>query len=271
MNFLHNFNPQPILFELGPLTFRWYGLMIAVGLLSAIFVSSYLAKRRGRNSDDVYSLAFWLAIGGIIGARLYDFLIIEFAYFIEHPLDIFKIWQGGLAIHGALIGGFLSLLIWCKVKNQKLFGWLDLITVSLPLGQAIGRFGNYFNQELFGGPTNLPWGIPIDINHRPLQYLTASYFHPAFLYESMMNLFLFLFLFFLMKKNKLPAGAITAIYFMGYGLIRFIMEFIRIDETAMIFGWRLPQLVSCLMFISGGIFLWLLLIKNKKNKTTSLQ
>jgi len=270
MNFLHYFHPQPILFKLGPLTFHWYGLIIAGGLFFAFLISNYFAKRLKKNDDDIYSLTIWLIIGGIIGARLYDFLIVEFSYFIKHPLDIFKIWQGGLAIHGAIIGGFLSLLIWCKIKNQKLFDWLDLITVSLPLGQAIGRFGNYFNQELFGGPTNLPWGIPIDIEHRPLQYLTSSYFHPAFLYESIMNLFLFLFLFFLMKKNKLPIGAITAIYFIGYGLIRFIMEFIRIDETTIIFGCRLPQLVSCLMFISGWIFLCLLLIKNKKNKTTSL-
>lgn len=251
MNFLYNFNPQPILLELGPLIFRWYGLMIAIGLLSAIFVSAYLAKRRGRNTDDVYSLAFWLAIGGIIGARLYDFVIIEFDYFIGQPLDIFKIWQGGLAIHGAVIGGVIALVVWCRVKKQKVLDWLDLAAVSVPLGQAIGRWGNYFNQELFGGPTNLPWGIPIDMAHRPIQYLSSTHFHPAFLYESILNFILFLILFFLMKKDKLPAGAVALLYIAGYGLIRFVMELIRIDETTMILGWRLPQFVGLMAFVIG--------------------
>lgn len=251
MNFLYNFNPHPILLELGPLIFRWYGLMIAIGLLSAIFVSAYLAKRRGRNTDDVYSLAFWLAIGGIIGARLYDFVIIEFDYFIGQPLDIFKIWQGGLAIHGAVIGGVIALVVWCRVKKQKVLDWLDLAAVSVPLGQAIGRWGNYFNQELFGGPTNLPWGIPIDMAHRPIQYLSSTHFHPAFLYESILNFILFLILFFLMKKDKLPAGAVALLYIAGYGLIRFVMELIRIDETTMILGWRLPQFVGLMAFVIG--------------------
>ena len=263
MNFLHNFNPQPILFKLGPLTFRWYGLMIAIGLLSAIFVSAYLAKRRGRNPDDVYSLALWLAIGGIIGARLYDFVIIEFDYFIGQPLDIFKIWQGGLAIHGAVIGGVLVMIAWCRAKKQKIFDWLDLAAVGMPLGQAIGRFGNYFNQELFGGPTNLPWGIPIDMAHRPIQYLSSTHFHPAFLYESILNFILFLILFFLMRKDKLPAGAVALLYIAGYGLIRFMIEFIRIDETAMVLGWRLPQVVSVIA-TATAILIFSLLFKKKK-------
>ncbi len=263
MNFLYNFNPQPILLELGPLTFRWYGLMIAIGLLSAIFVSAYLAKRRGRNTDDVYSLAFWLAIGGIIGARLYDFVIIEFDYFIGQPLDIFKIWQGGLAIHGAVIGGVIALVVWCRVKKQKVLDWLDLAAVSVPLGQAIGRWGNYFNQELFGGPTNLPWGIPIDMAHRPIQYLSSTHFHPAFLYESILNFILFLILSFLMKKDKLPAGAVALLYIAGYGLIRFVMELIRIDETTMILGWRLPQVVSVIATVIA-ILIFSLLFKKKK-------
>ncbi len=268
MNFLHNFNPQPILFELGPLTFHWYGLMIAIGLMSAIFVSTYLAKSRGRHSDDIYSLVLWLIVGGIIGARLYDFVIIEFDYFIQYPFDIFKIWQGGLAIHGAIIGGIIALIIWCKKNKQRILDWIDLIIVGLPLGQAIGRWGNYFNQELFGGPTNLPWGIPIDIKFRPIQYLNSTYFHPTFLYESMLNFVLFLFLFLLIRKNKLPPGSITSFYIIGYGLIRFMMEFVRIDKTLMIFGWRLPQLVSLIMFIIGLIMLFILFKKNTKQNTS---
>lgn len=263
MNFLYNFNPQPILFEFGSLTFRWYGLMIAIGLLSAIFVSSYLAKSRGHNPDDVYSLAFWLAIGGIIGARLYDFIIIEFDYFIQWPLDIFKFWQGGLAIHGAIIGGIIAMIIWCKLKKQRFLNWIDLVAVSFPLGQAIGRFGNYFNQELFGRPTNLPWGIPIELHNRPEKFINQSHFHPVFLYESILNFILFLILLFLMKKNKLSVGIITLIYFFGYGLIRFLMEFIRIDETAMIFGWKLPQVLSLLIFLFSIIFLIQFFKKNK--------
>ena len=253
MNFLHYFQPQPILFTLGPITVRWYGLLIALALLICILVAVWLGKKRNLEANQIYDLALGAAIGGIAGARLYDVFFIAWDYYHDHLLDIFKIWQGGLAIHGAVIGGLAVLLIFTLYKKIFLLSFLDLFVV-LPLGQAIGRWGNYFNQELFGRPTNLPWGIPIDPANRPPQYPDQQYFHPTFLYESVLNLILFVILLIIFKKTPRP-GVIFCLYLIGYGLIRIFTEFIRIDETTLIFGVRLPQVVSGAVIIVALVLL----------------
>lgn len=253
MNFLHYFQPQPILFTLGPLTVRWYGLLIAMALLICILLAVRLAKKRGLEEGKIYDLALWAAIGGIVGARLYDVFFIAWDYYQYNLLDIFKIWQGGLAIHGAVIGGLTVLLVAARIKKISFWPLLDLFVV-LPLGQAIGRWGNYFNQELFGRPTDLPWGIPIDAANRPSQYLDQQYFQPTFLYESLLNLVLFGILLFAFKKKSSP-GVIFCLYLVGYGLIRIFTEFIRIDETTLLFGIRLPQLVSGIVIVAALILL----------------
>lgn len=260
MDFLHNFNPQPIIFTLGPLTVRWYGLLIALALLACILIAVRLGEKRNLPANQIYDLTFWLAVGGIAGARLYDVFFIAWDYYGRNPLDILKIWQGGLAIHGAVLGGLITLLIALRAKKISLWPTLDIAAVVLPLGQAIGRWGNYFNQELFGRPTSLPWGIPIDNANRPLKYLDQQYFHPTFLYESLLNFSLFLVLFLLFKKKTRP-GVLPCLYFIGYGIIRIITEFIRIDETTLIFGIRLPQAVSAAVII---IALMLLIFFTKK-------
>ncbi|MFA5359588.1 MAG: prolipoprotein diacylglyceryl transferase [Patescibacteria group bacterium] len=255
INFLHTFNPSPILFSFGPINLYWYGFFILLGTLAAITVSLYLAKLYNLKTEIIIDLAFWLIISGIIGARIYD-VILEWSYFSNHLLDIFKIWQGGLAIHGGIIGGALALYFYAKKYNYN-FWQLAAITVTvLPISQAIGRFGNYFNQELFGYPTSLPWGIPIDLIHRPWQYFDYSYFHPAFLYESIGNLIIFLILIFLqiliIKKQKISTlnyKLFVIGYIFLYSLLRFFLEFIRIDETPIIFGWRLPQLLSFIIIL----------------------
>ena len=254
MNFLHNYLPHPIVFEWGIITIRYYGLIIAVALAVGFVVVLYLAKKNGFKQDDLYDLAFWLALGGIIGARLYDVFFIDWGYFQNNLLDIVKIWQGGLAIHGVIIGGVISLVAWCKISKKSFWQLAGLLFAVLPLGQAIGRWGNYFNQELFGGPTSLPWGIPISPSHRPEIYLNYQYFQPAYLYESILDLILFLVLFFLYKKNRRP-GEIILLYLMGYSAIRFFMEFIRIDQTSMVLGVRLPQFMSGVVFLICLIFI----------------
>ena len=169
-NFLHTFRPSPILISLGPINIYWYGVFIVLGVLFAIAVAIYLAKSSNLKPETILDLAVWLIIGGVIGARLYD-AALEWSYFSAHPLDIFKVWQGGLAIHGAIIGGLLALWFYVKKYQHNFWQLAAIIATSLPLAQAIGRWGNYFNQELFGNPTNLTWGIPIDLAHRPWQYL----------------------------------------------------------------------------------------------------
>lgn len=222
----------------------------------------FLTKKKNIKPDDVYDLAFWLMLGGIIGARLYDVLFVDWAYYRENLLAIYKIWEGGLAIHGAIIGGAVALIVWSRKK--KISPWLlaDLLVAPLALGQAIGRWGNYFNQELFGRPTGLPWGVPIDEINRPAGFGDHLYFHPTFLYESILNLVLFAGLILVGRKN-FGRGTATTIYLFGYGVIRFVLEFVRIDETPLIWGLRLPQWVS-LGLIIGSVVAWIMMRRQKQ-------
>ncbi len=209
MSFLHTFHPQPILISFGPINIHWYGLLVVLGILAAIFTALKLAGYYNIKKEVIIDLSFYLVIFGIIGARLYDVLL-ELPYYLNHPLDIFKIWQGGLAIHGAIIAGIA--VIWLFAKKRQLNFWLlaAIITPGLALAQAIGRWGNYFNQELFGAPTGLPWGIPIDLINRPIKYIGYEFFHPTFLYESIGNFVIFFILIaihdrIIKKKNINPA------------------------------------------------------------------
>jgi phosphatidylglycerol:prolipoprotein diacylglycerol transferase len=254
-NLLHNFSPNPILMQLGPISIRYYGLIIVLVLGLAIWLAFKLAKGK-ISADDTIDLAFWLALSGIIGARLYEVLILESGYFWSHPAEIIKIWHGGLAIHGAIIGGIIALVVWCYKKKQDFWFLADLAAVVLPLAQAIGRWGNYFNQEVFGRPTDLPWGIAIDLANRPLEFTGEKYFHPTFLYESILNLILFFILLFLYKKQRLKSGQYLGVYLIGYGVIRFLMEFIRIDQTALFFGFRWPQIFSLIVIFVGLMIIW---------------
>lgn len=271
INFLHNFNPGPILFSFGPVSLHWYGLFMAVGIISALLVAIRLADQSGISKGTIYDLSFWLIVWGLVGARIYDVLL-ELPYYIERPSAIIKIWQGGLAIHGAIIAGLLVLIFYAK--RRKLDFWIlaSFFMPGLALAQAIGRWGNYFNQELFGRPTDLPWGIPIDIANRPINYLDNIYFHPTFLYESIGNLIIFvllLFLYFHLKKlNKLNSSAklIVLSYLLLYSLLRFFLEFIRIDYAPVFFGLRMPQIASLLIFIFSIILLVKKLFYEKTRK-----
>lgn len=258
INFLHTFQPNSTLLNIGPINIYWYGLFLVLGMLSGILIILKLAEHYELSKDMLIDLIFWLIIGGIIGARIYDVLL-EFGYYREHLMEIVKIWQGGLAIHGAIIAGIIILYYFCK--RQKLDFWMisSILTPGIAIGQAIGRWGNYFNQELFGKPTSLPWGIPINSFNRPIQYFTENYFQPAFLYESIGNLIIFLFLFFLhyrkIKNGKGDFGKITLTYLILYSILRFFMEFIRIDATPTFLNLRFPQIISIVIVILS-VFYW---------------
>ena len=227
--FLHTFQPSPIMFSFGPINIYWYGFFIVLGVISALFIAMKLGSYYGIKKETVIDLAFYLVIFGVIGARVYDVFFVEWNYFSMHLLDIFKVWQGGLAIHGAIIAGIITLYVFAKRINPLnppyqgdkekspldkggegyLNFWLlaSIMVPGLALAQAIGRWGNYFNQELFGGPTDLPWGIPISIMNRPIEHISSVYFHPAFLYESIGSLIVFMILIgfhILMIRNKIP-------------------------------------------------------------------
>ncbi|MBU0722250.1 prolipoprotein diacylglyceryl transferase [Patescibacteria group bacterium] len=276
-NLLHTFNPSPVIFSFGSINIYWYGVFMVIGVLAAMAMAIYLAKLYGIKSEIIIDMAVWLIIGGIIGARLYD-IFLEWPYFSTHLINTFKIWHGGLAIHGAIIGGLVALWLFAKIHHHNFWPLAAIAATALPLAQAIGRWGNYFNQELFGYPTDLPWGIWINIVHRPLQYLNYNYFHPAFFYESMGNLLIFIILIFLqmrvIKKQRFSATnyiLCVASYAFLYSLLRFFTEFIRIDATPVVFGLRFPQLVSLLMMILALIFIaYKIWPKINRNNTQSV-
>ncbi len=263
-NFLHASNPEQILFSLGPIKVYWYGLCLVLGIIAALAVTKYLAKLQQISQEIVDDLSFWLIINSIVGARVYDVLL-EYKYYASHPLDALKIWQGGLAIHGAIIAGAATIFWFCRKNKLSFWQFAGLIVPGLALGQAIGRWGNYFNQELFGKPTDLPWGIPIDIFNRPAQFLNAEYFHPTFLYESLGSLAIFgLLLYLSLRAIKNQKAAIlrtptpqflVLAYLSLYSFLRFSLEFIRIDFAPTAFGWRWPQAVSLIVLLAALIIL----------------
>tara|TARA_Y100000310_G_C20434313_1_gene692984 strand:- start:20 stop:823 length:804 start_codon:yes stop_codon:yes gene_type:complete len=257
-NFLHNFVPQSILFQAGFLTIHWYGLFVVSGIIAGLVIVLKLAKQKGIESDEVYNLGFYVVISAIVGSRVYA-VFLDLPFYLQNPFEIVAVWHGGLAIHGGVIGGVLAGLIYTIRKKQSFWSWADIIAPALPLGQAIGRWGNYFNQELFGTPTSLPWGIPIELQNRPIEFLSSQYFHPTFLYESLLNLINFAILFLLIgKREKLglkSSGSIFLIYLINYSVIRILMENLRTDATPEVWGLRLPVLISLLVIGASLIFI----------------
>ncbi len=246
-------SPGPIIFQLGPLTIRWYGLLIASAVLIGVTLSQSLAKRRNINPDLISDLAFWLVLGAIPCARLY-YVAFEWRQYVSNPMDIFAIWKGGIAIHGAIIGALVAMLIFARIQKISFWQLADLVAPAAILGQAIGRWGNFFNSEAFGRPTDLPWKLYIPMENRPFDYQSFEYFHPTFLYESLWNLMVFaliLTLFFRSLKGKphLKLGTIFIVYFVTYSLGRFWIEGLRTDSL-MLGALRIAQVVS----LSGVVF-----------------
>ena len=261
---LSSFSPQPILFSLGPLQIHWYGLIVALAAIAGYLVVLRLGKLIKLNKKDLADLFFYLLVFGFIGARIYEILFVDFDYYWQNPAQMIAVWNGGLAIHGGLIAGLLVLLVFVKKRNLNFWQMADLLSVGVILGQAIGRWGNFFNQELFGLPTDLPWKIFISPQNRPPEYLSYSFFHPTFLYESLLNFALFLFLYLLFRSRRLADGMVFIFYLLGYSLIRFFLEFIRLDPAPVVFGLRWPQIISIVIFLAG---LFLLFVRKNNNQS----
>lgn len=258
-------SPGPILKTIGPITIRWYGLLIASAVLIGVSLSRYLAKRRNVDPELLSDLSIWLVIGAIPAARLY-YVIFQWPEYAQHPEKIVRIWEGGIAIHGAIIGGLIAALIFAKLKQVSFWQLADLVAPSAILGQAIGRWGNFFNSEAFGSPTNLPWKLFIPIERRPPELVNFEYFHPTFLYESLWNLLVFallLTLFFrgLQGRPRLKVGTLFLVYLATYSLGRVWIEGFRTDSLRL--GvLRIAQVVSLTGIILGLAGLaWLYLAK----------
>ena len=284
-------SPGDTFLNLGFLTIRWYGLLISISVVIGLFISKKLAKSRNINPQYISDILPSLIISSIIGARAY-YVIFEWRQYSGEnfftSFDLFNnviqipsflaIWQGGIAIHGGLIGGFLCILFFCKSKNIHLKTFIDILIPSIILGQSIGRWGNFFNNEAFGIPTDLPWKLFIPIQNRPIEFITYQFFHPTFIYESLWNFLIFILLITIFyqqnNKNSVRPGFISCLYLIGYSFGRFWIEGLRIDPLCIggippfcDGGLRMAQFISIFLFSSGLIGIFFLRLKSYKNKT----
>ncbi len=244
-------SPGQILLGIGDLDIYWYGILIAAGFLAGLGITLHIAKQENIDPDSIINLATLLLVGGIVFARLY-YVIFSRDYFFSHPAEIFMLWQGGLSIHGVIIGCFLLLLVYTGIKKLPLLKYTDLFACALPLGQAIGRWGNFFNSEAFGTPTEFALKVFIPLQNRPAQYVGYEYFHPTFFYESIWNLAVFLILFFLIRPRfKMINGVVTFSYLVLYSLGRFFIEGLRTDNIYSVLGLPIAQVVSMILIIAG--------------------
>jgi phosphatidylglycerol:prolipoprotein diacylglycerol transferase len=223
---------------------RWYGVLIASSMALGLWLSAREAVRRGESPDDLLKAAEIALIGGLIGARLY-YVLFNLDYYQTQPWwRIFAVWEGGLAIHGGLIAGLVAGGAYVWGKGLPLLTYLDIVAPSLALAQAIGRWGNFFNEEAFGGPTDLPWKLFISEPRRPPAYVDQQFFHPTFLYESLWNVGAFLILYFVLRRRLERApGALFLAYLGLYSLGRFWIEGLRTDSL-MLGSFRIAQIVS---------------------------
>jgi phosphatidylglycerol:prolipoprotein diacylglycerol transferase len=237
-------------------TFHWYGLIIVTGILAAAALTAWMAKRDEKDPDHVWNGLIWVVVLGVIFARLWHIFFPSISsveagrtakWFLTHPFDLhdgpFIVWSGGLSIFGAVIGGVLGVVIYAYRHKLDILSWIDIAAVTVPLGQAIGRWGNYVNEELYGKPTNLPWGIRID--NPPPQYAGYTHFHPLFLYESLWNLLAtgVLLYIWLHYRDRLKKGDFLLMYMVSYGTVRALLEFLRIEVT-LSYGVNVSQVFS---------------------------
>ncbi len=240
-------SPGPVAFEIGPIPFRWYGLLITAALVIGITLAQRLAQGRGVDPEKIDELAIWLVIGALPGARLY-YVAFEWARYADRPLSALAIWQGGIAIHGAMLGGALAALLFARRHKLAFWQLADIVAPALVLGQAIGRWGNFFNSEAFGRPTDLPWKLYIPPAQRPPGLADVAYYHPTFLYESLWNLGVFalvlgLFVWGLRHPGRLKVGTIFLVYFAAYSLGRLWIEGLRLDSL-MLGPLKMAQVIS---------------------------
>jgi prolipoprotein diacylglyceryl transferase len=253
--------PSPssrFLLQWGPFEIRWYGLLLAVGVLVASLIARREMARRSVEPDLAYAIALWVVPLGLVGARLYHVATDWSARFAGHWERIPQVWEGGLGIYGAILGGMLGAWIAARRLGLALPALLDCMAPGTAVAQAIGRCGNYFNQELFGGPTKLPWGLEIAPQNRPAGYTQYATFQPTFLYEALWCLLVAAVVLALSRSRwrRLPGGALLCLYLSLYSFGRFFVEGLRIDPAHEIGPFRLNQVVAaCVFFGAGAIFL----------------
>jgi prolipoprotein diacylglyceryl transferase len=250
-------SPEHGIVHLGPLPLHAYGLMLAIGVLVAVKVSEMRWVRTGRDAKEFNAIVIPVVIAGVIGARVYH-LFTGYKWSTGGLVGTVEIWKGGLSIWGAVAGGAIAIIVLARRRHLDTLLLMDCIAPGVVLAQAIGRWGNYFNQELFGRPTRLPWALEIDLAHRPPGYTQYATFHPTFLYESIWCLLVFGTLLAVEHRYPLRRGQVFALYIAMYTFGRTWFEALRIDDATKIFGIRFNLLLSIALCVFGIVwFVWL--------------
>ncbi len=242
---------NPVIISLGNFEVRWYAVFILVGALLGYFVVRKEIKRFNIREDFIFNMCFWAIIFGLIGARIY-YVMFNWDYYSQNLVEILEIWKGGLAIHGGIIGGLLTILFYTHKYKARTMRYLDFIVAALPLAQAIGRWGNFFNSEAHGAATTLEHLQSLHIPKFIIDGMKIEgvYYTPTFLYESIACFVLFLIIIILRRGRYRKVGTMTAIYLIGYGLIRYVIEITRTDAL-MLAGFKMAQIISVVMIIAG--------------------
>jgi phosphatidylglycerol:prolipoprotein diacylglycerol transferase len=257
---------ERIAIDLGFIKIYWYSITMFLGVLAGIIVAYIEIKRKKIDTEKFSNMAFYAILSGFIGARIY-YVLFNLDYYLSSPIEILKIWNGGLAIHGGIIGAILAIYIYCRKNKFSFYEMLDICAPALIIGQIIGRWGNFFNSEAHGGIVTRGF---LESLHLPKfiidgMYIDGNYYHPTFLYESLLNLICFIILIILRRNKKIKTGVITGIYLMWYGVVRFFVESLRTDSL-MLGSLRMAQVISIVLFIIGLV---LIIISSKKERYNS--
>ncbi|WEA46140.1 prolipoprotein diacylglyceryl transferase [Priestia aryabhattai] len=247
---------NPIAFYLGPIPVHWYGIIIGLGAFLGFLLASREGKKRGLSSETISDLLLLALPIAILTARIY-YVIFEWSYYKENPGEIIAIWHGGIAIHGGIIGAVLTAIWFCRKKNLSFWKMADVLAPSLLLGQAIGRWGNFMNQEAHGGPVTRQFLESIHLPHFIINqmYINGTYYHPTFLYESVWNIVGVIVLI-VLRKTILKRGETFLLYLTWYSIGRFFVEGLRTDSLMLTSHIRIAQLVSLLCLIGSLFLLW---------------
>lgn len=252
--------PDPIAFEIFGRPVRWYAIMLCLGILCGFALFIKRGKKLGLDENKLYDIFLVMIPSAVIGARLYFVLFYDLEYYLANPQEILAVWKGGLAIHGGILFGMLSAYLVCRHHKLNILQIFDLLSPSLALGQAIGRWGNYFNQEAHGTETTLPWAI--SVYQQGVGYIKV---HPTFLYESLWDFLVLLLLIFLISKKTKNYGEVTCWYFILYSIGRFFIEGLRTDSLYFL-GMRQAQLLSLALIVCSSVILFVIHKKAEKEK-----
>ncbi len=255
-----------IALDLGFIKIYWYSITMFLGVLMGIIIAYIEIKRKKMDVNKFANMAFYAILFGFIGARIY-YILFNLDYYLAEPVEMIKIWNGGLAIHGGIIGAILAIYVYCKKNDWSLIMMLDICAPAILIGQIIGRWGNFFNSEAHGGIVTRSF---LESLHLPDfiingMYINGNYYHPTFLYESLLNLICFIVLMILRKNKKIRMGIICGIYLMWYSVVRFFIEALRTDSL-MLGNLKMAQVISIVLFIVGLI---LVILSRKKERYNS--